>query len=48
MNRAPGPNDIWWTEHQATCSGIFMKIKEPEGFIKNKKSITNHSKFIIK
>ncbi|KAL5966521.1 SprT-like domain-containing protein Spartan [Taenia solium] len=30
MNRAPGPNDIWWSEHQATCSGQFMKILEPE------------------
>ncbi|KAL5108328.1 SprT-like domain-containing protein Spartan [Taenia crassiceps] len=30
MNRAPGPNDTWWAEHQATCSGQFIKILEPE------------------
>uniref|UniRef100_A0A1B6DH22 Protein with SprT-like domain at the N terminus n=1 Tax=Clastoptera arizonana TaxID=38151 RepID=A0A1B6DH22_9HEMI len=36
MNRKPGPNDIWWTEHQATCGGTFIKVKEPEGFQKNK------------
>ncbi|VDM17181.1 unnamed protein product [Hydatigera taeniaeformis] len=30
MNRAPGPNDLWWAEHQATCSGQFIKISEPE------------------
>ncbi|VDK40872.1 unnamed protein product [Taenia asiatica] len=30
MNRAPGPNDIWWSEHQASCSGQFIKILEPE------------------
>ncbi|KER20755.1 hypothetical protein T265_10775 [Opisthorchis viverrini] len=30
MNRAPGPNDTWWSQHQATCSGRFVKIKEPE------------------
>ncbi|KAF6775570.1 hypothetical protein AHF37_04975 [Paragonimus kellicotti] len=35
MNRAPGPNDVWWAQHQATCFGTFVKIKEPE---KNKKS----------
>lgn len=30
MNRAPGPNDLWWAEHQASCSGQFIKISEPE------------------
>lgn len=29
-NRAPGPNDKWWKTHQDTCSGKFIKIKEPE------------------
>ncbi|TGZ72337.1 hypothetical protein CRM22_002145 [Opisthorchis felineus] len=37
MNRAPGPNDTWWSQHQATCSGRFVKIKEPE---KSNKSTT--------
>lgn len=32
MNRAPGPNDFWWKEHQQTCGGQFIKIKEPENF----------------
>ena len=32
MNRAPGPNDLWWKEHQRTCGGAFVKIKEPEGY----------------
>ncbi|KAF8562794.1 hypothetical protein P879_10176 [Paragonimus westermani] len=35
MNRAPGPNDVWWAQHQATCFGTFVKVREPE---KNKKS----------
>ncbi|VDP87563.1 unnamed protein product [Echinostoma caproni] len=30
MNRAPGPNDTWWGQHQALCQGHFVKIKEPE------------------
>lgn len=30
MNRAPGPNDNWWNDHKANCSGNFIKIKEPE------------------
>ncbi|THD18178.1 SprT domain-containing protein Spartan [Fasciola hepatica] len=30
MNRAPGPNDTWWSQHQALCQGTFIKIKEPE------------------
>jgi predicted SprT family Zn-dependent metalloprotease len=29
-NRAPGPNDFWWSKHQQTCGGKFIKIKEPE------------------
>ncbi|CAL7948264.1 unnamed protein product [Xylocopa violacea] len=39
MNRAPGPNDFWWKEHQQTCGGQFIKIKEPENFkVKTSKS----------
>ncbi|XP_016660598.1 sprT-like domain-containing protein Spartan [Acyrthosiphon pisum] len=41
QNRAPGPYDRWWTHHQATCSGIFIKIKEPEGFGLKKKPIVS-------
>lgn len=40
-NRAPGPNDIWWSKHQQDCGGTFMKIKEPE---KPKKSQTKVNK----
>lgn len=45
MNRAPGPSDFWWIEHQQSCGGQFIKIKEPENFKtkntkNNKKSIT--------
>jgi len=36
MNRAPGPNDLWWADHAATCGGKFHKIKEPENFGKKK------------
>lgn len=37
INRAPGSNDRWWANHQAICSGNFIKIKEPEGYrLKNK------------
>ena len=32
MNRAPGPYDTWWKQHQATCGGTYTKIKEPEGY----------------
>lgn len=29
-NRAPSKNDLWWNEHQRTCGGTFIKVKEPE------------------
>lgn len=35
-NKAPGPKDNWWAEHQANCGGKFMKIKEPENYGKKK------------
>ncbi|XP_055525880.1 DNA-dependent metalloprotease dvc-1 [Wyeomyia smithii] len=38
-NRKPGPSDFWWANHQATCGGEFIKIKEPEP--KRKKAVTN-------
>ena len=36
MNRAPGRNDFWWRDHQASCGGTFEKIREPEGYGKKK------------
>ena len=30
MNRPPHPRDNWWAEHQATCGGEFIKVREPE------------------
>lgn len=36
MNRAPGPNDNWWAQHEATCGGKFIKVKEPEDSKKKK------------
>lgn len=41
MNRAPGPYDRWFPEHQATCGGTFIKIKEPEKSLKVKQRETN-------
>ncbi|OZC05570.1 hypothetical protein X798_07456 [Onchocerca flexuosa] len=38
MNRAPGKNDFWWDEHQMTCGGNFIKVKEPEGYGTKKKT----------
>uniref|UniRef100_T1HC16 Protein with SprT-like domain at the N terminus n=1 Tax=Rhodnius prolixus TaxID=13249 RepID=T1HC16_RHOPR len=41
MNRAPGPNDNWFAEHQRNCGGEFIKVKEPDGFKarKSKKAV---------
>lgn len=36
-NRAPGPNDFWWAQHEKTCGGKFIKFKEPEKTEKKKK-----------
>ncbi|KAJ1347345.1 hypothetical protein KIN20_002381 [Parelaphostrongylus tenuis] len=36
-NRAPGPNDLWWSSHKSSCNGIFEKIKEPEGYGQRKR-----------
>lgn len=30
MNRKPGPNDTWWSKHQQTCGGQYVKVSEPE------------------
>lgn len=29
MNRAPQPADRWWSDHQASCGGVFTKIAGP-------------------
>ncbi|XP_037676835.1 sprT-like domain-containing protein Spartan isoform X1 [Choloepus didactylus] len=36
-NRAPSAHDYWWAEHQKTCGGSYIKIKEPENYIKKGK-----------
>ncbi|XP_059055571.1 DNA-dependent metalloprotease dvc-1 [Achroia grisella] len=38
-NSAPGPNDYWWSTHQKTCGGTFVKIKEPEKKAKAKTTV---------
>jgi endogenous inhibitor of DNA gyrase (YacG/DUF329 family) len=38
MNRAPGPNDKWWSDHIRKCGGTFQKIREPERVEKPTKS----------
>uniref|UniRef100_L7M0J8 Protein with SprT-like domain at the N terminus n=1 Tax=Rhipicephalus pulchellus TaxID=72859 RepID=L7M0J8_RHIPC len=30
MNRPPSDRDPWWPDHQRTCGGTFVKIREPE------------------
>ncbi|CAH1791068.1 unnamed protein product [Owenia fusiformis] len=44
MNRAPSPRDPWWGQHQATCGGTYVKIKEPEGYGKKKTKEPKESK----
>ncbi|NXQ78873.1 SPRTN protein, partial [Nyctibius grandis] len=44
MNRAPSARDFWWAEHQATCGGTFIKVKEPEKFSKKSKKKTQPAK----
>lgn len=34
MNRAPGPSDRWWSDHQGSCGGKYVKVKEPEKKVK--------------
>ncbi|KII69720.1 SprT-like domain-containing protein Spartan [Thelohanellus kitauei] len=38
MNRVPGPNDLWWKDHQKSCNGKFVKIKEPQPIKKSNES----------
>lgn len=37
-NRTPGPNDLWWKQHEQTCGGKFIKVKEPEKKRKGKEN----------
>ncbi|ELR59671.1 hypothetical protein E5288_WYG009890 [Bos mutus] len=39
-NRAPSAHDYWWAEHQKTCGGTYIKIKEPENYSKKGKGKT--------
>ncbi|KAK2579021.1 hypothetical protein KPH14_002815 [Odynerus spinipes] len=48
MNRAPGPSDFWWKEHQQSCGGQFIKIKEPENFKKQNTKTNQKSKTVLK
>jgi hypothetical protein len=41
MNRAPGPSDFWWAEHQASCGGRYVKVQEPAGFSEKKAKQTS-------
>ncbi|KAG8516631.1 SprT-like domain-containing protein Spartan [Galemys pyrenaicus] len=43
-NRAPSANDYWWAEHQKTCGGTYIKIKEPENYSKKGKGKTKVGK----
>uniref|UniRef100_A0A2K6EZQ8 DNA-dependent metalloprotease SPRTN n=1 Tax=Propithecus coquereli TaxID=379532 RepID=A0A2K6EZQ8_PROCO len=43
-NRAPSANDYWWAEHQKTCGGTYIKIKEPENYSKKGKGKTKPGK----
>ncbi|XP_030052353.1 DNA-dependent metalloprotease SPRTN [Microcaecilia unicolor] len=37
MNRPPSVIDPWWADHQKTCGGTFLKIKEPENYSTKKR-----------
>ncbi|XP_017741082.1 PREDICTED: sprT-like domain-containing protein Spartan isoform X2 [Rhinopithecus bieti] len=43
-NREPSAHDYWWAEHQKTCGGTYMKIKEPENYSKKGKGKTKLGK----
>lgn len=42
-NLAPGPKDRWWSTHQSSCGGTFVKVKEP-GSNKGKSTVPDVSK----
>lgn len=39
MNRAPAERDPWWADHQRTCGGTYIKVKEPEDYGKKKRKV---------
>lgn len=43
-NRAPSKNDRWWAQHEQTCGGVFIKVKEPEKVEKKLKGKENKKK----
>ncbi len=43
MNRKPQPADSWWSTHQSSCNGTFVKITEPERINNEKSSNTPFS-----
>ncbi|XP_051024506.1 DNA-dependent metalloprotease SPRTN [Acomys russatus] len=43
-NRAPSAHDYWWADHQKTCGGTYIKIKEPENYSKKGKGKTKAGK----
>ncbi|XP_018568711.1 sprT-like domain-containing protein Spartan [Anoplophora glabripennis] len=40
-NRAPGPSDRWWGEHSRNCGGKFVKVQEPENYMKKSSAKEN-------
>lgn len=38
MNRPPSSKDSWWSQHQETCGGTYIKIKEPDDYKKKGKN----------
>ncbi|XP_048841614.1 DNA-dependent metalloprotease SPRTN [Brienomyrus brachyistius] len=44
MNRPPSALDPWWAEHQRSCGGTYVKIKEPENYGKKHKKGENQDK----
>lgn len=43
-NRAPSAHDYWWADHQKTCGGTYIKIKEPENYAKKGRGKTKAGK----
>ncbi|KAL1784907.1 sprT-like domain-containing protein Spartan [Sigmodon hispidus] len=43
-NRAPSAHDYWWADHQKTCGGTYIKIKEPENYSKKTRGKTKPDK----
>ena len=43
MNRAPGPNDNWWSQHQNTCGGTYSLGSDKPKY-QSTTNIKNHLK----